>query len=447
MFRRNNENRDRESAQSGRGSFRPWHLIVWMGAALGLFFASAAIGSGDSADAQSNDGILFGAYAQPRGSQNQIQAYQQLESQLGTQLPLLRSFAQWNTNLNNRTNRWVLDGDRTLMVSVKPERSNGQEVTWRSIANARPGSTIHNEMVALAQGAAALDGDVWFTFHHEPEANTRLGYGTSDDYIAAWRAIHRIFDEQGADVTWVWTMTSWSFEVDSSDRRSAGKWYPGDAFVDYLGADPYNWNQCRNPREGWQELERVIAPFVEFAERHPGKPLVLPEFASADGSERGFTKADWLSRARDYLKESGNAERFAGVIYFHDTQHETPNCRWWLDTTTSSLNVARQIAQDPYFRRDTSPAHTTGGQTPSQVATSSPAAPADPICTVRSTNNGDRIEWTDKGPGWGFNIRRNDRWVGETVDNIYTNTNVRNGNYVVIARGFGNRVDIACERV
>ena len=232
-----------------------------------LFVASMLIG-GSGAVAADNDGVMFGAYAQPRGSQSAIQAVQALESQLGDKLPVVRGFARWNHNLDNSFNNWVVDGDRTLMLSVKPQRTNGQIITWRSIANAQPGSQIHDDMVELARDARQLDGDLWLTFHHEPEAGDRTPYGDSDDFIAAWRKFHTVFEQQGVDAEWVWTMTSWSFEVNTNDRRSAGKWYPGDAYVDFLGADPYNWNGCRNPREGWQSLERVITPFVEFSRQH-----------------------------------------------------------------------------------------------------------------------------------------------------------------------------------
>lgn len=420
--------------QGGRFRIRRIHLLSWLGIAIALFFAGVALGESDSVGAAEADGVLFGAYAQPRGGESAIGAVQSLESKLGSKLPIIRGFSRWDSNLDNRFNNWVVDGDRRLMLSVKPKRSNGQEINWRAIANARSGSTIHNEMVRLARGVKALDGEVWMTFHHEPEAKDRQSFGNNSDFKAAWRKIHDVFAAEGADVKWVWTMTSWSFEVNTADRRSAGKWYPGDAYVDFLGADPYNWNRCRgNNKETWQSLERVIAPFVEFAEQHPDKQLVLPEFGSDEGS-RG-QKGAWLDAVRRYMKEPDNAARFAAVIYFHDVHEDSAACTWWLDSSSESLAAARRIAADPFFDRN------RGDLAPG------PVDPLDAPCTVMATANGDRVTWNDRGDDWRWNIRRNGKWLAGTNAEVYVNRNATKGSYVVIGRESGRRVDLTCVRV
>jgi len=224
---------------------------------------------------------------------------------------------------------------------------------------------------------------VWLAFHHEPEAKDRQTFGSNSDYKDAWRKIHTIFEQQGADVKWVWTMTSWSFEVSTSDRRSAGKWYPGDAYVDYLGADPYNWNRCRgNSKEGWVSLERVITPFIKFGEQHPTKQLVLPEFGSDEGS-RG-QKAAWLDEAARFLKRPEIAQKFAAVIYFHDVHEDSASCTWWLDSSTETLNAARRIAADSFFDRNLDNAPTARVQTTTapKATTAAPKATTTTAPTV-----------------------------------------------------------------
>ena len=257
-------------SHSDRFGIRPVHIARWLAVLAAVFLASVSIGS-PRADAAPADGVLFGAYVQPRGGQTSIEAVERLESQLGSKLPLVRRFARWDSTIDNRTNNWAVDGGRRLMVSIKPERRNGSEVRWAAIANAQPGSTIHNEMVALARDIKRLDGEVWVSFHHEPEAKDRVSFGDNSDYKNAWRKIHSVFEEENASVRWVWTMTSWSFEVDKADRRSAGKWYPGDAYVDYLGADPYNWYQCRGDTGRWRTLEELTEGFRAFGADHPTK--------------------------------------------------------------------------------------------------------------------------------------------------------------------------------
>ena len=421
-------------SQSDRRRVKLRYISLWLAVAAALFVASAFVG-GSSAQAQNGDGVLFGAFVNPDRGDTEIEGIQKLEQQLGAKLPIVRTFRSWEDNLDNGLHNWILDGDRRLMLSINPTRDNGSQVSWRSIANALPGSRIHNDMVALARDVRDLNGEVWIAFHHEPEAGDRVSFGNNEDFKAAWRAIHGVFEQQGADAQWVWTMTSYSFRVNEADRRHASKWYPGDAFVDMVGADPYNWNFCRSATEGPRELADNVIPVMEWADRHAAnKPLVLPEWAVATGNGG---KAAWLDRAADFLRQPEVAERFAAVIYFHSEHQGTPACDWWLDSSNASLNAAQRIAQDPFFQRDAAP------------VAARPATPVDPfeICTVRSTGSGDLVEWSDRGPNWRYNVRRNDQWVGATDDNRLTNPNANNGSYIVIARTAGQRIDTACARI
>jgi len=66
-------------------------------------------------------------------------------------------------------------------------------------------------------------------------------------------------------------------------RRSSStpttKWYPGDAYVDNVAADAYNWFTCGHGAGRWNELSTLTDPVLAFARAH-GKPASLPEFAS-----------------------------------------------------------------------------------------------------------------------------------------------------------------------
>src|SRR5262245_44760314 len=53
-------------------------------------------------------------------------------------------------------------------------------------------------------------------------------------FVSAWRRIHRIFDKVGANnVTWVWTPND--RDVPSSSWNHWTQYYPGDAYVDWVG--------------------------------------------------------------------------------------------------------------------------------------------------------------------------------------------------------------------
>lgn len=332
-----------------------------IGSILAVLVMLSGMSSTPATAAPDRAGVLFGVYAQPRPGQSLQAAVEDVEVALGTRLPIVRSYGRLDSPIDGSFNRWAASGDRIVLTSVSTKLRSGRQLRWREIADARAGSATHGHLVELARSATRLDGDLWIIFNHEPEASFNAGLGTHDDFIDAWRRLHSVFEAEGAgDVRWVWTMTSWSFEVarvDPNDGRRAELWYPGDDVVDFLGADPYNWSRCRgNSRETWESLEETIAPFLDWSQRHPTKPLVLPEFGSVEGGSGA--KAAWLTDVADLMKRPEWDDRFEAVVYFHDDHDDTErgtSCRWWLDSSLSSLDAARDLATDPFFSRRSVP--------------------------------------------------------------------------------------------
>lgn len=373
-----------------------------------LFAATAAIvmailgfmtwGS-PGADALSN-GVAFGAYAAPIDGLTNQTAIEKLEGQLGTTLPMVRTFGDWDDPIgqDKPLHRWIRDGDRELMASIKPKRENGQEVPWREVANAQPGSTIHDEMLALAEGAKAYGEPMVLGFHHEPEHAKNLSFGDSDDYKAAFRKLHDVFESAGVrNVRFAWIMTAWSFEVGDihpNDRRIADRWYPGDDVVDYISVQEYNWATCRDNNDTWESLEAGLEPFMRFARRHPSKKLIIAEFGSPEGSSG--QKATWIDEARELFKKAEYKDRFAAILYFHFDDRASGNndCDWWLDSSTASLQAARRLAQDSFYQT-----RVLAGTPAPPVVPPQPPVANPPLCngrkvTIIGTSGADRLVGT-----------------------------------------------------
>ena len=63
-------------------------------------------------------------------------------------------------------------------------------------------------------------------------------------FRAAWRRIHTIFRREGAtNVTWVWSPAHRSYPGTYQNRIEA--YYPGDAYVDWIGLSGFNWGTSR----------------------------------------------------------------------------------------------------------------------------------------------------------------------------------------------------------
>ena len=222
------------------------------------------------------------------------------------------------------------------MISVR--QSNA---TWKQVAGAQPGSATYSNIVRWATTLKGRSGTVNVAYHHEPEASSSSKYGTAADFIAAYRRVVTIFRQQGANnVRFTWQMTEWSFRTSPSDPRYAAKWYPGDAYVDDVGGDAYNWYNCGSGSGKWVELSTMLDPVVAFAKAH-GKTASLPEF----GSEPGAQRTTWLQNARSYLV--AHSGQVSGAYYFQHapTNPNSQTCSWPLNTQ-SEYGAYGAMAQD-----------------------------------------------------------------------------------------------------
>jgi hypothetical protein len=116
------------------------------------------------------------------------------------------------------------------------------------------------------------------------------------DYRRMWRRLHRVFTDAGLGgerVRWLWSPNAEPVE----DLLA---WYPGDAYVDWVGVDGYNFGGS-HPWSTWRDPAAVFEPaFEQLA--GVGAPLAVPEVgcSSVHGDERRpDLKAAWIADAFD----------------------------------------------------------------------------------------------------------------------------------------------------
>ncbi len=192
------------------------------------------------------DGMDFGARVEQRGGEDAQDAVRRVEGEAGRQLDVVREFLVWDSPFPETFHTWARDSGRTMILSVKSRRKDGSYVRWADIAAAEPGSALHTDVVRWADRMRDYGQPLYFTFNHEPESKASRSMGEAGDFIAAWRRFHDVFEERGAtNVSFMWIMTDYSFFVGPQARNDASKWYPGDAYLEAMGADAYNWFTCR----------------------------------------------------------------------------------------------------------------------------------------------------------------------------------------------------------
>ncbi|MBM6400263.1 glycosyl hydrolase [Phycicoccus sonneratiae] len=206
---------------------------------------------------------------------------------------------------------------------------NASGIPWTSVTDAVPGTPMYTNIVRWAQTIKARPDRILLSFGHEPEVVKKAGLGTAAEYRAAYQHVVSIFRQQGVtNVTWVFQATAWAFRVDPASAGSAATWYPGDAYVDVVGGDAYNWNTCGLPGQGKDvPLSTIAGGILAFAKAH-GKKASLPEFAATSSPGR----AAWLTNGYAWLKS--NSSYFVASYYFNrpPTNPDNADCVWWLNT-------------------------------------------------------------------------------------------------------------------
>ena len=167
-----------------------------------------------------------------------------------------------------------------------------------------------------------FNGD-WFTWSHDPTA-----------YISAWRHAHAIFRNEHADnVEWVWSPNIVSCPDTRENRMH--RYYPGDAFVNWVSLDGYNFGDHHDKWHHWESFEKIFhGPLRDFEKRYPSKPVILSEFGCAPG--KGKQRERWIREAHATLNRYPQVK---AVIWFNLDKRREKEPDWRIDVTSDSLRV------------------------------------------------------------------------------------------------------------
>lgn len=303
----------------------------------GLCCAVMLLGLGTGSHAATPP-LLFGAKVTPSSAAG----FQALESTVGRPLSLTRLFYVWDSKYPDAMTTWVQGRtDITPILSVKTKTKAGAFIPWSSIANAQPGDPAYNTVVTWAQRMKAWNRTVYFSFNHEASNTKSLKNGTSTEYVAAWKRVWQIFrDNAVTNVRWTWILGDTPYQVPSTDRRFAAKWYPGDDYVDVLAIDQYNWATCNG--SPWASFAEDTVGFVAFAAAHPTEDTMVAEWGTVEDATLPDRKAQWITEAGEAMKTWPN---LVGAAYFDSNV----DCNWSVSSSPSSLEAFTRLAQDPWF--------------------------------------------------------------------------------------------------
>ncbi|MBN2354101.1 MAG: hypothetical protein JXD23_16135 [Spirochaetales bacterium] len=172
------------------------------------------------------------------------------------------------------------------------------------------------------------------------------GSGQTDGprtYIEAYRYVFSRFYRAGVrNVVWVWSPNSESLPAEDWNRFE--NYYPGDACVDLVALDVYNWGACRCWSK-WKSFDEIYGGFYDKVLRLcPEKPVMIGEFGCA---HKGENRAQWFRDCFQSLKTKFNRTKI--FTYFHIDNRESEDVDFRLDADSESPPAMREAMRDPYF--------------------------------------------------------------------------------------------------
>lgn len=168
----------------------------------------------------------------------------------------------------------------------------------------------------------------------------RVG-STPADFVAAWRKFHDIAKSEGADnIVWVF-----SPNVKGGTTIAYKDLYPGDAYVDWLGLDGYNWGTTQSWSK-WQTFSQVfLSSYQEITKLAPQKPLMIAEVNSTNV---GGDKPSWYTDALENQLPN-SFPRVKAVVFYNEDRSAKESVNWLIDINPESLASFKKGVAKPFY--------------------------------------------------------------------------------------------------
>ena len=298
--------------------------------------------------------MLFGVY--DGGFPDTFAGMEKLESRLDYKFPIISFYSAWGDKPNQQFplrmaetisrmgsvpmitwEPWVVDFDAHLRTNLPPV----DEREYGALAAIAKGQ-YDFYLVPWARAAASYKKPLLIRFAHEMNDPYRYPWGPQngnrpEDFVAAWRHVHLIFEKMGAaNVIWVWSphvSMPW-FEY----------YYPGPEYVDGIGTGVLNYGTIASWSRWWsfhQILEKAYPKMLALK-----KPIMICEFGTI---AQGGDVAEWYRQAFYHLSHTYN-RGVRAIVFFNQPLDATLSPQYplnWSVTQSAKATdvVAKEIAR------------------------------------------------------------------------------------------------------
>jgi beta-mannanase len=272
---------------------------------------------------------FFGAYV--KGAPDSMQPVADLESLISARAEVVNFYVALTEGFpTQRASAIVARSAKPLVTLEFWDYTKGVTQPDWDLDSITSGS--HDAQIrAFARGAKAFGQPLWIRPLHEMNSNWYPWSGTAngnspDDYVPAFRHIVDIFAAEGAtNASFVWCPNNDS--VPNTPANAISAYYPGDAYVDCIGLDGYNFGTGFS-WSSWRSFSNVFGDSYSAVTSMSSKPVVICETGC---SESGGSKAAWIA---DMFAAVPTAfPRVRGIVWFNTNAE----CDWRIESDVTSL--------------------------------------------------------------------------------------------------------------
>ena len=197
------------------------------------------------------------------------------------------------------------------------------------------------QLQTYAAAVKAFGCKVILSFGHEMNGwwySWGLPRTTPAEFIAAWRHIHEVFARAGVkNVIWSWDPSHQHGNFAPGKTASAASnWYPGNAYVDWIGLDGY---LGYGPNGNAQTFKQIFGFQLQNVRKiAPGKPVYIAETGVVKGPALGSQMADLFTGVKAY--------HLLGFVWFDAVAKHDYRLGIWNDVDAAYLkNLTSYVAK------------------------------------------------------------------------------------------------------
>ncbi len=295
--------------------------------------------------------VMVGAHVNYPNDPDWQSQFTGLETQLGRPLAIDSDYVNWAEFPDTQRLKWDVRTGHMAMQSWRIEFTEADPNTCATAAAINAGA-YDTQLMRQARAVKSVGGVVLVRFNYEMtdnEENTCFtGFPVNDnlplaaqEFITAWRHVVGRFRAAGAtNVQWVW-----SPGIGAYQQGIASMFYPGAAYVDWIGIDMYNKSLIPASFAAQSGLNQFYAWASVL-----GKPLMISENAGYnDPSQSPDPQTAWISTARTYIKASPAIKAYVYWDTYAQDPPPPPYSGSGYILQGPGLQAFKALVNDPYF--------------------------------------------------------------------------------------------------